>query len=144
MFAVLGSLLVYLWRYFTRRSANHSVATEKSDFVLLQKACETDNVQQAYSTLNNWLKWVSPANTLSEFAQACGDTHLSTELKLLQEGLISLESNWQGDHLLSALKRRRALIKQQQNMQSKIYLLSLPVVALPCLALPRSSQTSQT
>ena len=122
LFATFAS--AFLWFRFKPSTEQHNVETEKSTFVILQKACKNNQPGQTHSALHAWLKWSSPALssnskivTLSEFARTCDDAQLSVELDHLQEALISSDNNWQGNNLLNSLQRIRRKISKQESVQ---------------------------
>jgi len=126
----------YLWSRFgsglKRQTPGHDTETEKSAFAHLQKACSENQAVQAYSAVHYLLEWSSPAlsanlrsQTLSEFAMACDDTQLATQLQQLQEALISSNSNWQGKDLLNSLQSMRRRINRQKARHSNAHLAPL-------------------
>ncbi len=122
----------FFWFRFRFKTTRPTHDTEKSTFTVLQKACKSNNAGQTHSSLHTWLEWSSQTGvsnscilTLSDFARVHDDTRLTAELQQLQEALVSLDSNWQGNGLLSALQRIRRVIKQQKTVQSKTHLAPL-------------------
>jgi hypothetical protein len=112
-------MTVILWLRFKPKGSGQSAETEKTAFATLQKACNGNHIGQTYSTLHVWLGWYSRHTTLIEFAQRHNDTQLGTEVKRLQESLISSDSNWRGRNLLNALRRTRSEIIKQKTIQKK-------------------------
>ncbi|MBE9549108.1 MAG: BatD family protein [Proteobacteria bacterium] len=123
---VLAVVVYFLWRRFAINTAAEAVETEKLAFTALQQACNTNQPAQAYSKLNAWLAW-SPAGiiTLADFSSSQEDQHLSTQLNVLQEALISPESQWQGAELLNILTRVRISMHRQKDAHSKVQLVPL-------------------
>ncbi len=122
---ILAVLSVLLWLGFKRGTSRHAEDNEKTAFKTLQSAISSHHAGQSYGALCSWLNWVSPAVTLAEFAAACDNTQLSEELEHLQQALISADSNWRGNRLLSALQQVRNVIKQQKAVQNKAALAPL-------------------
>ena len=125
LLVLLASAGLALWRYSARDAITAPIESEKSTFDALRNACKNNDARQAYTALNNWLAWVSPVNTLSEFARTCSDTQLGTELEQLQEALIDSESIWQGNLLFKSVQQNRSAIMQQSIVQSKRHLAPL-------------------
>lgn len=122
----------FLWFRFGRKTPGQPVATEKTTFTKLQKACQSNHPGQTLSALYNWLVWSAPtllpnsqSMTLGEFAGICNDAQLTAEFTRLQEALISSENNWQGSGLLNSLQRTRRTINAQKIVQSKAQLAPL-------------------
>jgi hypothetical protein len=132
LIAIAAGIAGFLWLRFGHKQSHPRLATEKSTFSTLQKACRSNNAGQTYSALHAWLAFTFVASptksmvlTLNGFGQNCGDTQLATELDVLQKALINTESNWQGDKLYRALQRNRRHIKQQKIVQSEAHLAPL-------------------
>lgn len=116
---------ILLWLRFGNKQQEQAVDTEKTAFKTLQQACQNNRPAQTYAAMYVWLAWQPGSPSLSEFRHACNDTQLSTELKLLQEALVSSRSNWQGHTLRTALRRIRRKLHQQNIVQSKAHLAPL-------------------
>lgn len=121
----VASTAIPFWFKQKRTSSHQNIESESSTFKTLQLACRNNQASQTYAALHAWLSWVESAVTLTEFADLCGDSRLSAELLRLQKTLISTDSNWQGDQLLSALNRNRAVIRRRKTAQLKTRLLPL-------------------
>ena len=122
----------FLWLRFRPKTAGQTVASEKTTFTTLQKACESNQPGQTLTALHDWLVWSAPvllpnslSITLSEFAGASDDAQLTAEFTLLQEALIASDSNWQGNGLLNSLQHIRRTIKRQKIVQLKAQLAPL-------------------
>ena len=117
----LTGLTGILWLRFGRKTANQQVNDEKSAFAELQKACKSNHASQTHSAIHNWIASYTvddTANsrpvTLAEFARMLDDENLASELKHLQEALVSSDGSWQGDKLLAALQGARRKIHHQE------------------------------
>ncbi len=126
----------FLYLRFGRKAwgptAGQAVATEKSTFSALQKACKSNQAAQTHAAIHAWLAWSSPglssnsrSVTLSEFAGVCDDAQLAAELERLQEALVSSVGDWKGGELLNALQGARRKISKQKIVQSKVNLAPL-------------------
>ncbi len=131
---VLATLVLglRLWRNARSRAPGPSPDSEKTAFSRLQKACSSNDAAEAYSALHAWLKWYSPrpspgprALTLNEFAETHGNEALRTHLKQLQEMLVTANSNWRGNELLSALQGVRRKARKQKAEKDRIHLAPL-------------------
>ncbi len=120
---------VFLWFRFGSmrpgKTPEQTVDTEKSTFATLRKACKRNQPVQTHSAMHAWLASYSRALTLSEFARACDDLQLTTELQYLQEALVSSPGTWSGAELLGALQRIRHKLNGQKIVQSKVHLAPL-------------------
>jgi len=128
VFVVIAAVIIGL--RFGRKAPGQPVATEKSTFATLQKACKSNRPGRTHSALHAWLAWSSTAwssqaATLSEFGRAHGDTQLANELQRLQEALVFSDNNWQGGELLNSLQRIRRRINKQKTVQLKAHLAPL-------------------
>ena len=122
---IIAITAVLLWLRFGNKQQEQAVDTEKSTFKTLHNACQSNRPAQAYAAMYAWLAWHPGSQSLSEFWHACNDAQLTTELKLLQEALVSSRSNWQGAALLTALRRIRRKLHKQNIVQSKAHLAPL-------------------
>lgn len=123
---LVAIITVLLWRRFRSNTADSPIASEKTTFRALSKACKNNLPVEVYSTLHNWLGWWSPTSlTLEEFAKNQVDDLLSTELLLLQETLVLPKQGWQGSELLRGLKKARGQLKLNSIESSKPQLQSL-------------------
>ena len=116
-----------LWLLFGRKAGDQHVINEKSAFASLQKACKSDSAGQVHSTIHTWLSYCSFATaansrivTLNDFARACNDKKLATELEHLQSALVSSDSHWRGTDLLSSLQTLRQKFNKQKKVQSTV------------------------
>ena len=132
LFLFLTGLTGILWLRFGRKPTVQQINDEKSAFAELQKACKNNQASQAHSAIHNWIaSWASTSNsqkrpaTLTEFAGMLNDDHLATELRRLQEALVSSKGDWRGDGLLGALQSARRKIHQRKTDQSKSSLVPL-------------------
>lgn len=117
----LTGLTGILWLRFGRKPTGPQINDEKSAFAELQKACKSNHASQTHSAIHNWIaSYTSSSNTnsrpptLAEFAGMLNDDQLASELKHLQEALVSSDGSWQGDKLLAALQSVRRKINHQK------------------------------
>ena len=132
LFLFLTGLTGILWLRFGSKPIGQQINGEKSAFAELQKACKNNQASQAHSAVHNWIascavknKLSSRPATLAEFSQMLNDENLATELKQLQETLVSPDGNWRGDKLLIALQSARRKINHQRIDASTNYLTPL-------------------
>jgi hypothetical protein len=132
LFLFLTGLAGILWLRFGRQPTVQQINDEKSAFAELQKACKNNQVSQAHSAIHNWIaSWASTSSsqtrpaTLTELARMLNDDYLATELRRLQEALVSSEGDWRGDGLSGALQSARRKIHQRKTDQSKNSLVPL-------------------
>lgn len=132
LFLFLTGLTGILWLRFGRQPTAQQINDEKSAFAELQKACKNNQVSQAHSAIHNWIaSWASMSSsqtrpaTLTEFARMFNDDHLATELRRLQEALVSSDVDWRGDGLSGALQSARRKLHQRKTDQSKNSLVPL-------------------
>jgi len=132
LFLFLTGLTGILWLRFGRRPTGQHINDERSAFAELQKACKNNQASQAHSATHNWIancavknKLSSRSATLAEFSQMLNDDNLATELKQLQETLVSPDGSWRGDKLLIALQSARRKINHRRIDASANYLTPL-------------------
>ena len=127
-----GLLAGILWLRFGRKTVEQLINDEKSAFAELQKACKSNHASQAHSAIHTWIRCCEvPGNvnsrpaTLAEFARTLNDENLATELKQLQETLVSSDGSWRGDSLLAALQSARHKVNKQKPAPSENHLAPL-------------------
>jgi len=127
-----GLLAGALWLRFRRKTNAQEINDEKSAFAELQNACKNNRASQAHSAMHNWIACsafthymnLRPA-TLTGFARQLNDENLTTELRKLQEAVVSSDGDWRGDSLLAALQSTRQQVNHQRRDQSVNYLAPL-------------------
>ncbi len=129
-FAVL--VILFLWLRIGANYRPQASSTEKYSFSTLVKACKNNQAAQTYSALHAWLDWhprthseTSRPLSLSEFARTCDDIQLLAEFECLQEALVTADTSWQGDELLTSLRRKRHKMNKQKTVASQAHLAPL-------------------
>jgi hypothetical protein len=120
--------------WYRRRSAagGKRLVDEKSTFTDLEKACKNNRPGETHAAMYAWLACCqSPAPTglrpatLGEFSRAMNDDELAAKLLELQQAIITPESGWRGDALLTSLRRVRHRLNTQEKALSKAHLAPL-------------------
>ena len=121
-----------LWLLFKHKARGQQINDEKSAFADLANACKNNQSSQTHTAIHNWIAIYASANntnprpaTMAAFAAMLGNERLASELKRLQEALVTADENWRGDTLLVALQSARQKINNQKTDPSKNHLVPL-------------------
>ena len=129
---ITALLALALWLRFRRKSHNQEPENERTAFTRLANVCKNNQAGQTYTAIHTWLEYiplVAPNHprplTLNEFADTCDDRQLANDLDKLQRALVTSASDWQGDDLLSSLRRIRRRINRHKSSSAETHLAPL-------------------